>query len=227
MPNGFFRAGYIFLYGRFLGDRLAKSLSWSTAHCMSLVIVMYAYRWANVMSSLEGGVLSLSRCAQVAAWGGSGAHLFRFWLFFVWILKRPLPSFTKKPSTNEQVNFQFFERTRGLGKQYPQRRNRTRSAHSNMAREQNRAIALLGALIVVCQPCSAFVSVVGPAAVVRSSYGAGLRPSSSSVPSSQHARGSLAGQRSRAGSALSMGAKSVGTTPWFGSVVLCEVDVVL
>ncbi|CAN0283399.1 unnamed protein product, partial [Laminaria digitata] len=77
-----------------------------------------------------------------------------------------------------------------------------------MAREQNRAIALLGALIVVCQPCSAFVSVVAP---VRSSYGAGLRPSSASVPSNQHARGpvSLAGQRSRAGSALSMGAKSV------------------
>eukprot|EP00904_Undaria_pinnatifida_P014037 jgi/Undpi1/9764/HiC_scaffold_27.g12220.m1 len=67
----------------------------------------------------------------------------------------------------------------------------------------------LGGHPVNQKPCSAFVSVVGPAAVVRSSYGAGLRPSSSSVPSSQHARGSLAGQRSRAGSALSMGAKSV------------------
>lgn len=95
-----------------------------------------------------------------------------------------------------------------------------------MAREQNRAIALLGALIVVCQPCSAFVSVVGPAAVVRSSYGAGLRTNSASVPSNEHARGpvSLAGQRSRAGSALSMGAKSVGVPSWMGRTAVCGVE---
>lgn len=94
-----------------------------------------------------------------------------------------------------------------------------------MAREQNRAIALLGALIVVCQPCSAFVSVVGPAAVVRSSYGAGLRPSTASVPSNEHARApvSLAGQRSRAGSALSMGAKSVGVPIWMSCISVFNV----
>ena len=92
-----------------------------------------------------------------------------------------------------------------------------------MAREQNRAIALLGALIVVCQPCCAFV--VGPAAVVRSSYGAGLRPSTASVPSNEHARApvSLAGQRSRAGSALSMGAKSVGVPTWLSCTTVCDV----
>ncbi|CAM9528322.1 unnamed protein product [Ectocarpus sp. 6 AP-2014] len=78
---------------------------------------------------------------------------------------------------------------------------------------ESRNIALLGALLFICRPASAFVSVVGPVTV--NNGGAGLSaPRSPSAPWNEHARGqqpvsSLAGRRSRAGTALSMGAKSV------------------
>lgn len=78
---------------------------------------------------------------------------------------------------------------------------------------ESRNIALLGALLFICRPASAFVSVVGP--VTANNGGAGLSaPRSPSAPWNEHARGqqpvsSLAGRRSRAGTALSMGAKSV------------------
>lgn len=78
---------------------------------------------------------------------------------------------------------------------------------------ESRNIALLGALLFICRPAAAFVSVSGP--VTASNGGAGLSaPRSPSAPWNEHARGqqpvsSLAGRRSRAGTALSMGAKSV------------------
>ncbi|CAB1116674.1 HSP60 [Ectocarpus sp. CCAP 1310/34] len=78
---------------------------------------------------------------------------------------------------------------------------------------ESRNIALLGALLFICRPASAFVSVVGP--VTANNGGAGLSaPRSPSAPWNEHARGQqpvspLTGRRSRAGTALSMGAKSV------------------
>lgn len=76
---------------------------------------------------------------------------------------------------------------------------------------ESRSIALLGALLFICRPAEAFVSVVGPATASSGARGFSLAPGAS-APSKEHARGSvstLAGRRSRAGGALSMGAKSV------------------
>ena len=74
----------------------------------------------------------------------------------------------------------------------------------SMSTEKNRHIVLLGALLVSCLPAEAFL--------VNPSTAGQLRPTSNAVAAaSKHAQGpvSLAGRRSRTGSALSMGAKSV------------------
>lgn len=73
---------------------------------------------------------------------------------------------------------------------------------------EGRNIALLGALLFICRPATAFVSVVGPVTAGNSATGLSL-PRSTSAPCNERPVSSLAGRRSRAGSALSMGAKSV------------------
>lgn len=86
---------------------------------------------------------------------------------------------------------------------------------------ESRNIALLGALLFICRPAAAFVSIVGPVTAGNSATGLSL-PRSTSAPCNERPVSSLAGRRSRAGSALSMGAKSVSAShavcvSWSGS----------
>lgn len=72
-------------------------------------------------------------------------------------------------------------------------------------RESSSSVALLGALLFMCRPGAAFVA---PPAVAGGYHAAG---GFSAAATNDYARGAIAaGRRSRAGSALSMGAKSVG-----------------
>ncbi|CAM9904018.1 unnamed protein product, partial [Scytosiphon promiscuus] len=77
---------------------------------------------------------------------------------------------------------------------------------------ESRNIALLGALLFICRPAGAFVSIVGPATANNGPAATLSLPRSASAPWNEHARATVssrAGRRSRAGNALSMGAKSV------------------
>lgn len=115
----------------------------------------------------------------------------------------PLPTASVKPAWYSQQPLFGLTRVQVLGFRlefFPQ---------STM---ESRNIALLGALLFICRPAAAFVSVVGPVTANNGPAATLGSPRSASAPWNEHARApvsSRAGRRSRAGKALSMGAKSV------------------